>query len=156
MFRQSNSTARLWTVAFNCASQRQLSGIILSSVRIYEIGIECRRIDQHGGLDNYLLNTPEKYRNSIVAERLRRRILAVKGPPKENPHKERFYIEKVLKPGGRVSWEMVSDTTGQRLDKKTMKEVVPETPAEGDVIKTIPPPKPVFIEELRRKYLKPR
>ena len=156
MYRRLSFTARLWTVASTCVSHAQLSGNILVSIRIYEIGIECRRIDFHGGLDNYLLNTPERFRKSIVAERLRKKILAVKGLPPKNPHVERFYIEKVLKPRGRVAWEMVSDVTGQRLDMKTKKEVVPKTPKEGDVIKTIPPPKPVSIEELQRKYLGPR
>lgn len=75
------------------------------------------------------------------------------GPPRKEEKSviERFYIEKVLKTEGRVAYEMVSELTGQRLDKKSKKEVIPVDKDPED-IKILPQPKPVNIEALRKKY----
>jgi len=87
-----------------------------------------------------------------MAADLRKQIVDIRGEPGPYP-KERFYIEKVLKPGGKVAFEMVSDVTGQRLDKET-KEVVEEETGSSAEIKIVPPPAPVDLEALIRKILK--
>eukprot|EP00210_Caulerpa_lentillifera_P008167 g7800.t1 len=153
-----NKTKRVWKP--NIQTVSLYSETLNRKFRLDVTTTALRRIDYEGGLDNYLIYTPARIVGSDIGAKIRDEIIAKRerqGRPvdldlKAKAKSERFYIEKILKPKGRVTYEMVSDQTGKRLDVKTKREINSSS-SRSPSIKVIPPPKPVDMEALRQKYL---